>query len=527
MLCQENVFGWGVFLALLKRNNFPDRIGRENMDQKALDMKNICIGFNSIPVLKNIDFSLGKGEVCGLVGKNGAGKSTLLKIIQGLYTVDSGKIEIFGEKAGKEGSKKVHDVVGMIFQELSLIPEMTVLENIFLNNEVKNHNIINEKEEARRAAEFMKNYGIDIHIHEKVKNLGSADKQMVEICKAVLKNKKILLLDEPTASLDDEQAAKLYRMVGQLRKSGISMILITHHLQEIMDNCDSIAVIRDGVMTLHDKTDCVSMPIMIEAMLGKEQTDLAFQRSISKKNEESPALELKEIVTKSIKTPLSLKLYAGEVAGLAGLKGSGRTEVFRAIFGLDKLESGEIWMNGKRIMIHSTTDAVNAGIYLIPESRRFQGLSVDHSIKFNIELSLLKRLTKHFLIDDRKGSGIVDDYIRKVNIKSNSRDDLVKSLSGGNQQKVVISKALATNPKILLMDDPTYGVDVGAKAEIMKIIDQFKMQGGAVLLASSEIEEINQNCNRIIILKGRRLAGEISNEDYVTVTQERLATEIQ
>lgn len=497
------------------------------MEQKALNMKDICIGFNGIPVLKNINFSLDKGEVCGLVGKNGAGKSTLLKIIQGLYHANSGEVEIFGQNIKENSHGEAFECVGMIFQELSLIPEMTVLENIFLNNEVRNHSLINEKEEEKRAISFMKKYDIDIHIHEKIKNLGSADKQMVEICKAVLKEKKILLMDEPTASLDDEQAAKLYRMVNQLKKEGISIILITHHLQEIMDNCDSIAVIRDGVMTLHEKTGNVSMKMMIEAMLGQEQVDLAFSRSIVEIDKSWPVLEVKGIVTKYIRNPLSFQIYSGEVVGLAGLKGCGRTEVFRAIFGLDKLISGEIYIEGKKAEIKSTSDAVKAGIYLIPESRRFQGLSVEHSIKFNIEIPFLKKITSHLLIDDRKGSGIVDEYIKKMNIKSNSRNDLVKSLSGGNQQKVVIAKALATKPKLLLMDDPTYGVDVGAKAEIMKIIDQFKKDGGAVLFASSEIEEISQNCSRIMILKNRKLTGELLNEDYKTVTQDQLAEEIQ
>ena len=497
------------------------------MSQKALNMSDICIGFNGVPVLKNVNFALDKGEVCGLVGKNGAGKSTLLKIIQGLYHADSGNVEIFQKNVKEESHRETYDLVGMIFQELSLIPEMTVLENIYLNNEIKSHNIIKEKEEQDRVLSFMKKYDISIDIHQKIKNLGSADKQMVEICKAVLKNKQILLMDEPTASLDDKQAAKLYKMVKKLKENGISIILITHHLQEIIDNCDSIAVIRDGIMTLHDKTSNVSMKKMIEAMLGQEQTDLTFDRTITNVEKVQPVLELKDITTSFIKTPLSIKIYPKEAVGFAGLKGCSRTELFRAIFGLDKLKSGEIYVQGKKVTIKNPVDAVENGIYLIPESRRFQGLSVEHSIKFNIEIPILKKLAKKIFVNDKVGNELVDDYIKRVNIKSNGRDDLVKSLSGGNQQKVVISKALATDPKILIMDDPTYGVDVGAKAEIMKIIDQFKVDGGAVLLASSEIEEVNQNCNRIYVLKNRKVTKELMNEDYVSITQDKLATEIQ
>lgn len=489
------------------------------MDQKALNMKEISIGFNGVQVLKSIDFSLGAGQVCGLVGKNGAGKSTLLKIIQGLYRADEGSIEILGQDV-KESHGKAFASVGMIFQELSLIPEMTVLENIFLNHEMTKRHMIRFRQEEEKARAFMEAYNIRIDIHEKVKNLSSADRQMVEICKAVLKDKRILLLDEPTAALDDEQAAKLYRMVAKLKENGISMILITHHLKEIIENCDTIAVIRDGVMTLHADTAAVTMEEMIGAMLGEEQTDLSFTRSISKIDKSQPVLELRGIRTEAIGEPLSLKVYSGEVVGLAGLKGCGRTELFRAIFGLDPLKEGEIYVSGERLRLGSTRDAVKAGIFLIPESRRFQGLSVEHSIQFNIELPLLKKLTKRLFFDDREGKRLIDEYIRRIHIKSNSREDKVKTLSGGNQQKVVIAKALATEPKILLMDDPTYGVDVGAKAEIMKIIDEFKKNGGAVLLASSEIEEVNQNCNRILILKNRKLSGELSNEDYLTVSQE-------
>ena len=280
-------------------------------------------------------------------------------------------------------------------------------------------------------------------------------------------------------------------------------------------------------MTLHDKTSNVSMKKMIEAMLGQEQTDLTFDRTITNVEKAQPVLELKDITTNFIKTPLSIKIYPKEAVGFAGLKGCGRTELFRAIFGLDKLKSGEIYVQGKKVTIKNPVDAVENGIYLIPESRRFQGLSVEHSIKFNIEIPILKKLAKKIFVNDKAGNELVDDYIKRVNIKSNGRDDLVKSLSGGNQQKVVISKALVTDPKILIMDDPTYGVDVGAKPEIMKIIDQFKVDGGAVLLASSEIEEVNQNCNRIYVLKNRKVTKELMNEDYVSITQDKLATEIQ
>lgn len=496
------------------------------MEAKTLEMQKICMSFNGISVLKDIDFSLGQGEIRGLIGKNGAGKSTLLKIVQGIYTPTSGTVQIFGEEM-KGRYEKASEYVGMIFQEFSLVSELTVLENIYLNSEIIKGGFINDKEAERRIREFFQQYDIHIDVHKKVKELNSSDMQMIEICKAVLKNKKIILMDEPTAALDEKQCEKLFSMVRQLKQNKISVVLITHHLKEIMQNCDSVTVIRDGILALNADIRDTTLEEIISAMLGEESAALKKKRSVVEINKVTPLMEVREITSGQIKEPLSFKIYPGEVVGLAGLKGCGRTEVFRCLYGVDPITSGAIFMNGKEVKIRHPKDAVEAGIFLIPESRQIQGLSIEHSLRFNLELPWLKNMKKGIFLDEKKGDSVVDEFIRKMQIKTSGKDAAIKNLSGGNQQKVVIAKAMATRPKIILMDDPTFGVDVHAKTEIMEIVDDFKKTGGAVVLASSEIEEVNQNCCRILILKNRRLVKELLNEDYETVTQDMLAAQIQ
>lgn len=351
--------------------------------------------------------------------------------------------------------------------------------------------------------------------------------QMIEICKAVLKNKKIILMDEPTAALDEKQCEKLFTMVHQLKKNKISVVLITHHLKEIMENCDSVTVIRDGALALSEDIRNTTLEEIIGAMLGEESAALKKKRSIAEINTETPLLEAKKITSQRIKEPLSFQIFPGEVVGLAGLKGCGRTEIFRALYGVDVITSGAIYMNGKEVKIRHPKDAVEAGIFLVPESRQLQGLSIEHSLRFNLELPWLEKMKKGIFLDEKRGDGVVDEFICRMQIKTSGKDAAVKNLSGGNQQKVVIAKAMATKPKVILMDDPTFGVDVHAKTEIMDIVDDFKKTGGAVLLASSEIEEVNQNCSRILILKNRRLVKELQNKDYETVTQDMLAAQMQ
>lgn len=494
----------------------------------AIEMQDIDMAFSGVQVLKKIHLTLKPGEIKGLVGKNGAGKSTLLKIVEGIHTPTGGTIRILGREITRSTPKRERSrSVGMIFQDFSLAPYMTVVENIFLNNELMKGMLIDEKKSRRLVDEFFTKHNISINPDSLVKDLNTSDMQMVEICKCVLKNKKIILMDEPTAALEAEQTEKLFAIIDALRKEGISIVLITHHLNEIMRVCDSVAVLRDGEMVMEAEIKDIKLEDIIAAMLGQEPEAIAHERASLYIDTSIPLLEVRDLTSASIRTPLSFKLYAGEVLGLAGLKGSGRTELFQILFGIEPATSGNIFIHGKEISIRHPKTAVANGIFLVPENRQTLGLSIEHTLYLNMQLPWLKSFTRNFLVEDKRLKTRVRDFIDKIHIKTNSADTVIRNLSGGNQQKVVVAKALGTQPKIILMDDPTYGVDIHAKTEIMRIIDEFKKSGGAVMLASSEIEEVSGNCNRILTMRNRRITGELRNDDFKTVTQEILAAAIQ
>ena len=495
----------------------------------ALELRHIDMKFQNLQVLFDVDFLLKKGEIKGLVGKNGAGKSTLLKIIQGLHVPTAGTIKVFGnEMTSNSAMKERAKYIGMVYQDFSLIPEMTVMENMFLNDEPHKGLLIDKKQCHQRASALFEKYGIQINPLEKVKNLNTSDMQMVEICKQIVREKKILLLDEPTAALEAEQAQKLYQIIHRLKSDGISAVFITHHLREIMDNCDSVDILRDGRKVLSTDIQNTTMDDMIAAMLGESSGEFVRLHEYTVIERKTPILELENVTSAILTKPISFKLYPGEILGIAGLKGSGRTELFHLLFGLDPITSGEIRINGKSVKFAHPRQAVKSGIFLVPENRQTQGLTLDHSIYRNITLPWLRRLKeKRLLLDDRKGKRIAGGLMEQLNVKYNHEDDPVQSLSGGNQQKVVIAKALGASPKVLLMDDPTYGVDVHAKAQIMEIMNEFKRQMGSVIFVSSELEEIAYNCDRVLIMYRHEIVNEIFNEKPGDLLQETLAAAIQ
>ncbi len=496
--------------------------------ESALELRSIYKSFGRVEVLHDIDFTLERGEVKGLIGKNGAGKSTLVKIVQGVYEPTAGTIHIFGKEIPHTASMKERgEDVGMIYQDFSLVPDMTVTQNIFLNQEVLKHGLIDEKVCSEKVNELFDRYEIDIEPDTPVYALNTSDMQMVEICKQLIRDKKILLMDEPTAALEAKQAEKLYEIIEKLKSEGISIVFITHHLREILENCDSVHVLRDGKTAMSERIEDITLDDMIGAMLGEEKSKMANQRTITAVNREKPILELRNVTSSVLSKPLSLKLYPREVLGLAGLKGSGRTELIHILFGLDPITGGDMLLNGKKVNFQHPNDAVKAGIFLVPENRQTQGLVLEHDLYQNMTLPWLRRLArKNHLVNDSNGAKIVNNTIEQLEIKCNSLRDTIKNLSGGNQQKVVIGKALGSRPKILLMDDPTYGVDVHAKMQIMEIVDQFKQEGGSVVFVSSELEEVANNCDRILVLRRHRIMSELNN-DGGSVSDEELAAAIQ
>lgn len=499
------------------------------MSDYPIEMKDIVMEFSGVRALDGVDFSLKKGEIKGLVGKNGAGKSTLMKIINGVYTQTSGTIKFFGKEITKNTSVKEREKsVSMIYQDYSLVGEMTVTQNIFLNAEPQKGLFIDDKNCIEKVRSFFKSLDLNIDPMEKVKKLSTGDMQLVEIAKAIIKNTNVILMDEPTAALDAEATIKFFNIIGKLKAQGCSIVISTHHLKQIMEICDSVTVIRDGKIAMNEQISDVTLQGVIASMLGESNFEARNKRKIKHIDTKVPLLRIDKIVSKHSPNPISFNVYPGEVVGLAGLKGSGRTEIFNSIFGVDPVTSGKLYLEEKEIRIKSPETAIKKGIFLIPENRHTQGLSLMHSLYDNALLPIISRLTgKNLLINDKLGTEIVDDLIDEMKVKTSGRKEIMSKLSGGNQQKVVVGKALKSKPKIMLMDDPTYGVDIHAKGEIANAIERFTSQGYGVIFVSSELSEMIENCDRILIVKSNEIKGEIKDIPTANLTEDSLMAEIQ
>lgn len=495
----------------------------------AIEMRQIVMEFSGVRALDKVDFFLEQGQVMGLVGKNGAGKSTLMKIINGVYTQTSGSVSYFGKEIDKSVSvKERENTVSMIYQDYSLVGEMTVAENIFLNSEPVRRGLIADSICIERTQAFFDSMDIHIDPREKVKNLSTGDMQMVEIAKAIMKNTKIILMDEPTAALDAEATVKFFEIITKLKEKGYSIVISTHHLQHIMDHCDSVTIIRDGKTCMAKPIKETTLTEVIAQMLGETGFHARKSRPYRNFDNEKPLLEVKNVTSKVIQKPLSFEIRPGEVVGLAGLKGAGRTEIMNCLYGIDPFKSGEILLQGKSLPIKQPKDAIKNGMFLVPENRHTQGLSLMHTLYDNALLPILGQLTrKKVLIDDKKGKRIVDDIIDTMKVKTPGKDVVIGNLSGGNQQKVVVGKALKSNPKILLMDDPTYGVDIHAKGDITNSISRFTDEGGGVLFVSSELIEMIENCDRILLIKYNQIVGEIRDVPNAGLTEDSLMAAIQ
>jgi ribose transport system ATP-binding protein len=473
-----------------------------------LEMRDMQKSFAGIPVLKKVDFSLRKGEVHALMGGNGAGKSTLMKILTGVYSRDSGELKI-NDKAYEFATPRDSEAAGiaMIFQELSLVPTLTVAQNIFLNREPRKASFLNEAETVRRARNVLAELGEDIDPTTRVENLSVGACQLVEIAKALSKNAQILVMDEPTSSLSEHETSTLFRIVERLKKNGISIVYISHRMAEIFTICDRVTVMRDGGIVLTDDCKNLSMEKLVEAMLGKGNSSSMQWRERNTSAASRVVLDVKNISSPGDYDDVSFNVRAGEIVGLAGLMGAGRTEIAETIFGIRKPQSGHIEIDGKSV--RSTAEAIGAGVALVPESRRVQGLVLDHSIRKNFQLPNLDLFKIGRFITERSGTNAVQDMINKLKIKTDSPDKDVVLLSGGNQQKVVLSKWLVRNPKLLILDEPTVGVDIGAKSDIIDIVRAIADKGAAVLVISSEFEELLAMSDRLLVLKDGKLINEL------------------
>lgn len=499
------------------------------MGKAILEMKGINKSFGNVSVLKDVDFTLQEGEVHALVGGNGAGKSTLMKIMTGVYSLDSGEIYINGERKNIQNTKDAKENgIAMIFQELSLVPTMTIAENIFLGEEITKTGFRDVSAMNKRAKEILNDLGIFINPELKVNQLSVGMSQMIEIAKAISKNARILVLDEPTASLSDSETVQLFRIIRQLKENGVSMVYISHRMNEILSISDAVTILRDGKKIITDNIENLDLDKIISHLVGGEASQKKFEW-VEREYDANKDLILK---VKNLKISdkiqnISFELQKGEILGIAGLMGSGRTEILETLFGIRKKLGGTIELLGKEININSSQDAIRYGFALIPEDRRRQGLVLGHSVKSNAILPYLRNLLigKTYLISEKASNELANDDIKRLNIKTDSIHKRINLLSGGNQQKVVIAKWLNMNPKIMMLDEPTAGVDIGAKTEIIEIIRKFADEGKGVIFVSSELTELLSICDRIITIFDGRITGSILRKNINS--EEELQNAIQ
>ena len=483
-----------------------------------LQMSGITKQFPGVLALDRVSLQVRKGEVHALLGENGAGKSTLMKILSGAYTMDSGEIIFDGKKIAISSPKYAQEIgISIIYQELNLVGQMTVAENIFLSSLLqKNPVMINWKLIYQRAEELLKQLEVDIDVYAKVSTLGIAQQQMVEIAKALNHDAKIIIMDEPTAPLTDKETRKLFKTVEQLKAKGVAVIYISHRLEEIMEIADRATIMRDGCTVTTVNIADVTINDLIHNMVGHALTEQFPSR---KSVIGDVAFEVRNISRKGIIENVSFAARHGEVLGVCGLVGAGRTETMRAIFGIDSKDSGEVYIDGKQIKIKRPIDAINAGIGFVTEDRKGEGLVLIRDCKENISLVALKNFVKGVHLNLRKEAKGANRYVEKMRIKTPSLKQKVLNLSGGNQQKIVLAKWLMSDAKVIILDEPTRGIDVGAKVEVYNIVNEIAASGKAVVMISSEMTELIGMCDRIVVMCRVSVTGEVIREDF---SQEKL-----
>lgn len=481
---------------------------------EAVRMENICKSFSGVKVLQNVNFSLEKGEIHALMGANGAGKSTLIKILSGAHTKDCGSIQVDGQEVDIQTPvDSKHHGIQCIYQELSLAPDLSVANNIFLGQEKMNGKLVDQKGINEEAARMMEELDLHMDVRLPVSQMGIGEKFFTEICRCLVGDAKVVILDEPTSAMTPREYNHFLKTIKTLRERDISIIYISHHLDEVFEICDRVTILRDGKNVLTSKISEITMPEMIRQMVGK---DVVSGRRIVKERTFTNApvlLEMDHVTTKKLKD-VSFQLHAGEVLAVTGLLGAGKTELANALFGEDKLISGRILVDGEEKKIRHPQDAMDEGIALVNEDRKGKGLLQDFSIKQNISISNLKAMCKRsFFVDRKKEQDVGEEMVKKLQVKCAGVDQLVRYLSGGNQQKVVLAKWMVRNPRILILDEPTRGIDVGSKDEIYTMIASFAEQGMGVILLSSEMPEVISLAHRIIVLKDGEERGVLTGKD--------------
>lgn len=485
--------------------------------KKVLELKNISKSFPGVKALDEVSFSVEEGTVHVLVGENGAGKSTLIKIINGMYTADEGELYVFGKKVAMHSPRHMKELgIATIHQELNPVPDLTIAENIFLGRlPTRGPGIVAKKRMVEEAQKLVNDLGFSYDVKRVMRSLTVSDMQIIEIIKAISVNAKIIIMDEPTSSITEGEVAVLHEQIHRLKERGISIIYISHKLDELKQVGDQLTVLRDGKTISTHHIDELTTDEIITKMVGRKMDNVypVKEAEIGEK-----LLEIKNLTQPNVFSNISFTLHRGEILGMSGLVGAGRTEVVRAIFGMDSYSSGEIIINGKSVEIKKVSDAIQEGIIMLSEDRKLEGLVLIRSICENIGLPNLKRY-RGFLLNKKREREDAQEMKEKLAIKTPTIGTEAQNLSGGNQQKVVIAKWLLQNPVVFIMDEPTRGIDVGAKYEIYKIMCDLAAQGAGVIMISSELPEIIGICDRTLVMAEGRITGEVTREDF---SQERI-----
>lgn len=490
------------------------------MNEIIVSMKNICKTFPGVKALDHVNFELRSGEVMALLGENGAGKSTLMKVLSGVYTRDEGSLEIFGKEYGDLTPKQAQEAgVAIIHQELNMCSHLSVAENMFLGREISKGLSLNNAKMEAEAKKILDDLKIDIDPKQTVGDLPVSKQQMVEIAKALSINAKILIMDEPTSSLTAREIEDLFRIIKKLKSEGKGIVYISHRLEELQHIVDRVTIMRDGQYITSMKFGDATMEQIINFMVGREIKE-KFPRVECKKGKK--VFEVKNLNAGKMVRNINFSVYEGEIVGFAGLMGAGRTETTRAIFGVDPKESGQIYVDDKEVEIKCPMDAIRNGVVLAPEDRKKDGLCTKLSIRHNLALPNLDMIcNKLGVINSMKETQLCDKAVEELRIKTPSIDVDSGNLSGGNQQKVVVGKWLARDSRVVIFDEPTRGIDVGAKVEIYNLMNELKQQGIAVMFVSSEMPEVMGIADRIIVMCDGRITGEVMAKD---TTQNEILT---
>ncbi|WP_283609368.1 sugar ABC transporter ATP-binding protein [Faecalispora anaeroviscerum] len=491
----------------------------------VLKMRGITKLFPGVRALQNVDFTLRKSEIHALMGENGAGKSTLIKVLTGVYPMDCGEVRLEGQEpaAIRSPQEAQRRGISTVYQEINLCPNLTVAENLFIDREPRRMGLIDWKEMNRRSGELLEHLDIEVEPTRQLSDCSIAVQQMIAIARAVDMQCKVLILDEPTSSLDDDEVEKLFELMRRLKEQGVGIIFVTHFLEQVYAVCDRITVLRNGELVGEFLTAELPRLQLVAKMMGKDFDDLAQIKSMKEMEkdprEQAPLLEAEGLFSHGHVKPFNLFCYPGEVVGFTGLLGSGRSELVRTLYGADKPDGGTLKLRGKPVKIDTPLQAMMHGMGYLPEDRKHDGLFADLSVRENIIIALQTKKGMFHPMSRKEMEDFADKYIQLLQIKTASRETPMKSLSGGNQQKVIIGRWLLTNPEFLILDEPTRGIDIGTKTEIQKLMLQLADQGMSITFISSEIEEMLRTCSRMIVMRDREKVGELTGSD---LTQDKI-----